>query len=231
MVNRRFLTGLKDGAPFILVAAPFGTLFGVAATETGLNLPETMAMTVLVIAGAAQFTALVLMQEQAPTLVVIITALAVNLRMAMYSAALAPWLGKNRPGMKLLLAYFTVDQSFALSSLRYEHEPAWTLADRTSYFCGASLAILPPWVLFSCVGAVAGNAIPAWASLDFALPICFLAIIGPSLRSLPHVIAAGVSVGGALWLAWMPWSLGLIVAAMLAMVTGAWAERWLEGQS
>ncbi|MEM7439985.1 MAG: AzlC family ABC transporter permease [Pseudomonadota bacterium] len=228
MVNPRFLLGLKDGAPFILVAAPFATLFGVAATEAGLNLLETMTMTVLVIAGAAQFTALVLLQEQAPTLIVIITALAVNLRLAMYSAAMAPSLGENGRGMKLILAYFMIDQSFALSSVRFEDETTWTLGDRTAYFIGTAMALLPIWVTFSFIGAVAGNAIPDWASLDFALPICFLAIIGPALRSLPHVTAACVSIVGALSLTWVPWSLGLIIAAVLAMVTGAAAEKWLE---
>lgn len=227
MVNPRLLKGILEGLPFILVAAPFATLFGVAATEAGLDLVQTMAMTVLVIAGASQFTALVLMQEQAPTLIVIVTALAVNLRMAMYSAALAPWLGENKAGMKLLLAYFNIDQTFAMASLKYPQEPTWSLADRTGYFIGIALAIMPVWVLFSWIGAVAGNAIPAWASLDFALPICFLAIIGPALRTIPHVIAAVVSIVGALALAWVPWSLGLIVAATLAMMAGAASEKWL----
>ena len=39
----------------------------------------------------------------------------------------------------------------------------------------------------------------------------------PALRSLPHLAAAAVSVGVALALAWMPYSLGLMVAALLAM--------------
>jgi predicted branched-subunit amino acid permease len=70
------------------VVAPFGLLLGAVSTEAGLNLIETMTMTVLVIAGAAQFTALALLEEQAPMLIVIIAALTVNLRMAIYSAAL-----------------------------------------------------------------------------------------------------------------------------------------------
>lgn len=37
-----FGTGARHGAPFILVAGPFGVLFDVLATETGLNLTETM---------------------------------------------------------------------------------------------------------------------------------------------------------------------------------------------
>jgi predicted branched-subunit amino acid permease len=41
-----FWAGYRDCLPFILVAGPFGLLFGVAATDLGLNLLETMTMTV-----------------------------------------------------------------------------------------------------------------------------------------------------------------------------------------
>lgn len=228
MVNPRFWLGYRDCAPFILVAAPFGMLFGVAATEAGMDLVATMTMTVLVIAGAAQFTALILLQEEAPTIIVIATALAVNLRMAMYAAALAPWFQGARPGMKLVLAYFNVDQTFGLSSVRFPEEPDWTVADRIAYFIGAGLSITPFWVTFSLIGALVGSAVPDWLSLDFALPICFLAIIGPALRTVPHFAAALVSVAGALSLSWVPWSLGLILAALLAMLVGAMLELWLE---
>ena len=52
-----FWSGFRDCSPFILVVAPFGLLFGVVATEAGLNLLETMAMTVLVIAGVGALVA------------------------------------------------------------------------------------------------------------------------------------------------------------------------------
>ena len=82
-----YLTGLRDGAPFVLVIVPFATVFGVLSKSAGLNVLEALAFSVAVLAGAAQFTALQLMQDQAPTLVVLASALAVNLRMAMYSAS------------------------------------------------------------------------------------------------------------------------------------------------
>ncbi len=225
-----FWAGYRDCLPFILVAGPFGMLFGVAATDLGLNLVETMTMTVLVIAGASQFTALLLIEENAPTFIIILTALAVNLRMAMYSAAMVPYLGKASRGMKLLLAYFNVDQSFGLASVRFPLETGWTVANRSAYFCGASMAIMPFWVLFSYLGAAFGTKIPDSFALDFALPICFLAIIAPALRTLPHVLAAFTSVVGALLLSWVPFSLGLIIAAIIAMMVGAWSEKWLEGR-
>ena len=78
-----YFRGFRDGLPFVLVVAPFAVLFGVIATEAGLNIVETMSMSVLVIAGAAQFTALQLLSDNAPTFIAILTALAVNMRMAM----------------------------------------------------------------------------------------------------------------------------------------------------
>ncbi len=82
-VGKFFWQGMKAGSPFIIVVVPFGLLFGVVATEAGLNLVETMSMSFLVIAGASQFAALSLMQENAPLLIILGTALAVNMRMAM----------------------------------------------------------------------------------------------------------------------------------------------------
>lgn len=68
--------------------------------------------------------------------------------------------------------------------------------------------------------------------LDFALPITFIALIGPMLKSIPHVAAAVVSVFGALALGWMPSGVGLLVAASLAMLTGAlvddWSSKWVR---
>lgn len=107
--------GVRDGLPFILVVAPFALLFGVVATEAGLNVWETLAFSVVVIAGAAQFTALQLMQENAPTVIVLASALAVNLRMAMYSAALVPQIGHARLGLRAIMAYLMVDQAFAVA--------------------------------------------------------------------------------------------------------------------
>ena len=91
-----FWRGFRDGSPFVLGTAPFGLVFGVLATEAGLNLLEVMSMCVLVIAGAAQFAALAQMQDSAPVILVVAAALTVNLRMAMYSASIAPHL-KDAP--------------------------------------------------------------------------------------------------------------------------------------
>lgn len=226
-----FWRGFIDGLPFVLVVVPFALLFGVVATGAGLNIVETMTMTILVVAGAAQFTALALLQEEAPTFIVLLTALAVNLRMAMYSAALVPHLGKASMGMRMVMSYFMVDQSFAIAARKYEETPGMPLPHKIIYYFACLLPIVPLWYLCSYVGARLGAAIPPEYSLDFAIPSCFIALTAPMMRSLPHFLATLVSIIGALALAWVPYSLGLIIAAVFAMAVGAEVERRLQGDA
>lgn len=219
-----FWHGVRDGLPFLLVIIPFSILFGVVATEAGLNVIEALTFSVVVIAGAAQFTAVHLLQNDTPTVIVILSALAVNLRMAMYSASLTPHLGAAPIWQRALVAYFTVDQSYALSIGTFEARKDWGVAQKIAYFFGTVTPICPMWYVMTLVGALIGNSIPPEFALDFALPITFIAMIAPMLRSLPHLLAAGAAVTASLLLVWLPLNLGLLVAALIGMVVGAQAE-------
>ncbi len=223
-----YLKGIVDSSPFILVIIPFASLFGLVATEAGLSVIETLTFSIVVIAGAAQFTALQLMQEQAPTLVLIISSLAVNLRMAMYSAALTPYIGAAPLWQRALAAYLTVDQSYVVSVAEYERRPEMSIPMRIAYFFGVVTPIVPLWYGFTFVGAYLGAWFPDGWALDFAIPITFLAMIAPMFRTLAHVVAALVAVVVSLMAAGIPYSLGLMVAGIVGMMAGAQTELWQE---
>lgn len=223
-----FLRGLLAALPMTVVVGPFALLFGVVATEAGLNVIEAMLFSVSVFAGASQFAALQTMQENAPVLVVLATALAVNLRMVMYSVTLAPHFGELPLRSRALMAYFLVDQSFATTVAEIDRNPAMTAQEKRAVFFGAVVAVAPLWFLSSLAGALIGRAIPPEYALDFALPITFLAMVAPMLRSLPHLAAAGVSILLSLVLAGLPYGTGLLIAAAGAMTVGALIDRWLE---
>lgn len=223
-VMSSYWRGVRDALPFLLVVGPFGMLFGVLGTEAGLAIHETMAFSIVVIAGAAQFTALQLMTENAPTVVVIASALAVNLRVAMYSASLTPHLGSLPLWKRAVAAYFLVDQTYASSAIDYERNPDQTPAEKFGYFMGTVTPICFPWYFVTLAGAMLGARIPPSLGLDFALPIAFLAMIGPMLRTPAHRIAALVAIVLALAFAWVPYNLGLMIAALGGMMAGARAE-------
>ena len=220
-----FRKGLVAGLPFFFVAAPFSTLFGVLATEAGLDLWATMGFTVIVIAGSSQFTAVQLMSEATPLWLVIAASLAVNLRMAMYSASLQPYLGAAPLWQRALVSYVNFDQSFAVSVAEYEARPAMTVPDRFAFFMGSVAVIWPAWYAFTLIGALAGSAIPDSWALDFVMPVLFLALVGPMLKTLAHLGAALTSVVVALMLGGLPSGTGLLVAAAAAMAVGAEIER------
>lgn len=227
-LSRAFRLGIRDGLPFLIVIVPFGMLFGVLAGEAGWSLTESMAMTILVIAGASQFTALQLLSEHAPLFIAIATALAVNLRLAMYSASLAQVIGSTPPLGRFLAAYCLTDQTYGISMTRLSLGPEFTPRERLAHFFGGALPVCVPWYFATWAGHVLGNAIPPALALDFAVPITFIALVGPGLRTLPQVAAAFVSVVVALALASLPYNLWLLAAAIAGMTTGALTELWLE---
>lgn len=217
--------GIRAALPFLLVVAPFGMLFGVVGTEAGLNLAQVMGFSVVIIAGAAQFTAVQLMQEQAPTLIVLASALAVNLRMAMYAASLAPHLGPAPGWQRILIAYFNVDGTYALSHMEYEAKPAMTLSEKVGFYMGTATVICFPWYVATWIGAVLGASIPAGLSIDFAVPVAFMSFFAPALRTLPHVAAAVTAIILAILLQGVPYSLWILLAGAGGMIVGAELER------
>ncbi len=223
-VKSVYAQGVRDGAPFVLVVVPFSLLFGVAATEAGLTLAQAMGFSVLVIAGASQFAALQMMVDQAGIALVLLAALAVNLRMAMYSAALVPYLGAAPLWQRAGVAYLLFDQTYLASVKAFEEQPQLTLSQRVRYFIGVATPITPIWVAMTAVGVLVGTTIPPAAALDFALPITFLAMVAPMLRTRPQVAAACTSVAVALALRDLPSGSGLLIAAGCAMAVGVWLE-------
>lgn len=223
-----FWRGFADCAPFILIVLPYSMMFGVVARDAGLDVVQTFAMSALVIAGASQFTALALLQDNAPLFIALLAALAVNLRMAMYSAALVPHIGHARLGVRALAAYLMVDQAFAVAVRTYEERPGMSPPAKLAYYFGAMAVICPFWYGGTLSGALLREAIPTSWSLDFAVPVCFIALVAPLLRSAPHSIAALTAGIGSVLFSALPWSLGIFAAASGGILAGAQAELFLR---
>ncbi len=226
--KQAFWLGFRDALPFLLIVIPFGLLFGAVGHEAGLSLLQVLAFSGLVVAGASQFTAVALLTDHAPLFIVVLTAVAVNLRMVMYSAALVPHFGRAPLGMRALLAYFLIDQTFAMATNKFADAPGLSLGQKMAYFSGSFWFMMPLWMVATYIGAVFGAAIPPEYALDFAVPICFIALSAPAMRSFPFFVAGVVSIVGTLALAFVPFKLGLMIAAVLAMIAGAQTESWMK---
>jgi predicted branched-subunit amino acid permease len=158
----------------------------------------------------------------APIFVIYLTTLFINLRFVMYSAALAPHLRHEAVGMKALVAYLLTDHAFALSLHRYTatSEPK----HKTWFYLGVAVATWLTWMLANIMGVLLGARIPPGWSLDFAIPLTFMALLLPAVRDRPTVLAALVAaVVAVLGHSW-PLNLGLIAAALAGIAAGTVAE-------
>ena len=73
-----------------------------------------------------------------------------------------------------------------------------------------------------------GAAIPPDYSIDFAVPIAYVAIAAPMLRRVPDLAAAFTAVCGALALGWVAYGMGLLIASALGIAVGYLVETALE---
>ncbi len=223
-----FFQGVKAASIFGLVVAPFAVIFGIVSASMGLSDFQTFGFSVIVLAGASQIASLDLLNDGAPIFIAVLTGAILNLRMLMYSAALAPTVQNLSYRTRLLMAYSLVDQCFVLSQNKFIDEPDWTHAARSQYYFGVAIVILSIWFSFSMIGYYFGALVPEQYDISFALPLSFIALIAPSIRSLPHLMAAMISVIGTLLLSFIPYNLGLLISGIMAIIIAAQIERHLE---
>jgi predicted branched-subunit amino acid permease len=218
-----FMHGVHTASPFTTGVIPFGLIAGVSAAGMGMSLTTTMGMTLLFYSGSAQIAVLQLLQNGALPVTMVITALVINLRFLMYSASLAPHLHHLPRRKTWPLSYLLADQVFALFSLRSASGELGRHAFH--YYVGAAITMWLGWTLAVLAGVILGARIPEAWSLGFAIPLSFLALLIPSIRSAATLCAA--LVGGALAVLAidLPYNLGMLTASLGGVIAGLTVEH------
>lgn len=212
-----FLAGVRDQLPLLLGVVPFGLIFGALAVSVGLSPLVAQGFSLFIFAGSAQFVAAGLVGALTPPLVVVVTILVVNLRHALYSASLAPYLAHLPTRWKLALAWLLTDEAYAVATGRYR---GGRLANAHWYTLGTGMTLWGAWQISTALGIVLGARIPERFSLDFAAPLTFLALLIPTLKNRSNV-AAAVSAGVlAVALHGLPLRLGLLIGAVVGVGVG-----------
>jgi 4-azaleucine resistance transporter AzlC len=220
-----FRAGALDSLPMLFGAAPFAVIFGTLATTGGVSNAAAMAMSLFVFAGSSQFIALTLVTGGAGLAVIALTTFVVNVRHALYSATLRPHVAHLGMRWRAPLAFALTDETFAVVQRRYaqgghgEHGH-W-------YVLGSCVAMYVNWVAWTAVGLWIGGSVQGLESLglEFAMAATFTAIVAPSLKSRPMVAAALAAAIVALLAHALPYKLGLVLAAVAGVATGAFVER------
>ncbi len=225
---KNFWAGVRAEIPLLIGVFPFGMIYGALALNAGLDKLTSQMMSSIVFAGSSQFITTQLVHEGAPGLVIVVTIAVVNLRHMLYSASLAPYLANLSTRWKVLLSYFLTDEAYAPSIIQYEKEGVQPFSHW--FLLGAGFSLWFIWQVSTAFGIFLGTAIPESWSLDFALPLTFIAMVVPVLKNRP-AIASALSAGGVALAAYqLPFRLGLILAAVVGIAVGTVLEGWQATQ-
>jgi predicted branched-subunit amino acid permease len=242
-----FLSGVRDELPILVGVVPFGMIYGIIALGAGLSPLEAQAMSAVVFAGSSQLIAVQLAGLGTPGLVIVLTGFVVNLRHALYSASVAPYIRHLSPVWKALLAYLLTDEAYAVTIAHYRstdatRKPSFFLSEAEPesadpaagterserdlvgnwhwYFLGAGLALWSTWQASTAMGILLGAQIPGSWGLDFTLALTFIALVVPLIDNRPTLLAALTAALVSVLAADLPYRLSLMVAALAGILVG-----------
>jgi predicted branched-subunit amino acid permease len=184
---------------------------------------EAMALSVVVYAGASMLAATQLLAGGAPLVVILVTALFINVRFMMYSASIRPHLAALPVRWRLAAGYLLADNAYALSVARFTEHPE--MRGKAGYYFGAAVTVWLTWQAAVGAGIALGAGLPAAWRLEFAAPLAFIALTVPLLRDRAMVAAALAAAATAVAAAGLPVRLGLAAAAVAGLAAGLLVGR------
>jgi predicted branched-subunit amino acid permease len=217
--------GIKAVSPILLGVIPFGLIFGVSVAASDVDQLAAWASSFLIFAGASQLAIVDIMGTGGAAATALLTAVIINSRHLMYSADMGRYTTRESLGLRAGVGYLLTDQAYLVSSTRFP-DPDSSEGIVPFYF-GAALAMWTTWQIATTAGFFVGNVIPDSWSLEFAIPLTFLALLVLAVRTKPALVAAitgGIVAVGAIDL---PYGLGLMAGAAAGIAAGMVSERWL----
>ncbi len=214
------LQGARDTLPLLVGAIPFGIIFGALAIASGLSPMASVGMSLFVFAGSAQFVAVGLFTQGTGIALIVLTTFVVNLRHALYSASLAPYVRQLSQRWLLSLGFLLTDETYAVVINRYRKKDSAPF--KHWYFLGSALSMYLNWQICTVLGILAGQQLQGMAGwgLEFAMVVSFIGIVVPTLTTSPMLVCAVVAGITACVLRDLPNQLGLMCAALAGVVVG-----------
>lgn len=222
-----FRAGIKDCLPLQFGILPFGIVFGVLGVESGLSVWQTFFMSSLLFAGTSQIIFAQLIAIATPLFILLGSVAALNARHLLYSASISDYLRHLPLRWRIILAYLLTDEAYAVSILRYQQQAASPMMHY--HLLGSGLLLWSVWQVSTAIGIVAGNAIPAEMSLGFVIPLIFMSIVLPLVKSRVEIVTIATSTACVFLFAHLPYNLWLLIAAIAGILAGTITSHYWRG--
>lgn len=207
-----------------IATGAYAISFGALSVAAGLDLWQTMALSLLVFSGGSQFAFVGVIAAGGSPGAAIATSTFLGLRNGFYGVGLAPVMRPMHGFRRAWAAQVTIDESTAVALA----QPAEDVPARRRGFWWTGVGVFLAWNAITVVGALLGARIgdPAQWGLDAAAAAAFLGLLWPRLATRRAQAVAGASAILALALTpLLPAGLPILLAALVAIVAGWRAPR------
>jgi predicted branched-subunit amino acid permease len=213
--QQQSVTAVSIGVGF--ATGLYGISFGALSVAAGLDLWQTMVLSLLMFSGGSQFAFIGVVATGAGVVPAILSAWLLGVRNGFYAIRMNPVLSV-RALLKPVAAQLTIDESNAVSLLG---EPDRKKERLGFWLTGVAVFIF--WNTFTFVGAVVGSQLgnPTDWGLDAAAAAAFLGLIWPRLNQSKLLVLAVASAFVATSLSVvLPAGIPVLLTAVLAV--GFW---------
>jgi predicted branched-subunit amino acid permease len=219
-----FKQGVLQELPLQLGVFPFGIIYGVMAIESGLTFLQALLMSSIIFGGASQIAFVQLLSNSTPYGVIVTTVGAINSRHLLYSISMVEYLNKLSLSWRVTLAYLLTDEAYAVSIRKFINNSDNSILHY--HLLGSGITLFLSWQISTLLGVWLGNDLPEFLDLQFIIPLTFIAIIIPMIKSkstLITVISSGIS---ALIFKNLDINFWIILSGLTGILAGMASSRW-----
>ena len=213
---REFWKGVLAQLPVQLGVIPFGLVFGVLGIASGLTATQTILMSSIIFGGASQIVFAQLWSYGTSPIITGGSVAIINMRHIIYSANVSFYISSLPLRWRIVLGYLLTDEAFAVSFQEFENKNKFA----HYHLLGGGLTLWVFWQISTVAGVFLGANIPPYLNLEFAIPLTFIAIILPKLKSLAQISTAVTASIISIFGQELPYGLWIIVASISGMFIG-----------
>ena len=213
-----FIAGLKHSWPLVLGYLPVAIAFGISAQNMGLSASIIMLISLLIFAGASQFTFIALFATSTPLLTTVLISVGLNLRHLLYSSSLSSTLKNVRIRHRFMIAFGLTDEVFATTFHQIKQIPE---KKRWLWILGLEFGAYASWVIGTFIGIKGSDFLLNHVAeikpvLSFAMPALFFSLLLPLINKKTAFVILIAFVTALIFTLLDHTTTGIFVAAFIA---------------
>ncbi|MCX7132591.1 AzlC family ABC transporter permease [Aeromonas sp.] len=220
-----FVRGAIEMLPLCVSVIPWGILAGSMAIQAGLTFWQSVGMSAIVFAGAAQLVTLGMIMTGANLFAILLSVFFITSQHFIYGLTLREFVSHLKIKLRLPIGFLLTDELFALSETKNKRSEL-----TPSYLIGAGLTFYLSWNVFSLMGIVMASSVPDLDKyhLDYSIVATFVTIVVPMVKKISTLIGVVVSLLLAMLLSYWQLEGAIVISGLCGMFSAVLASVLLN---